>query len=450
MRRHVRAIAISGLVALAAVLGGVAIPVTAMAQEPTAAVRPTPAVRTSSIVAMQAALAAAAGTAAAVDGDGADAGPPMISCVLTTDCLGIKGSSSLSSGGAPSAATRVARWNGSSWKGVGVRLPKGTKSDDLNAVSCKGAKSCLAVGDYYTSTGSTPTSHALALTYNGTSLRPTPTVPAPKGLPYVALTGVSCVTTRYCVAVGTASSPPFGITFNDSATIIETWNGAKWTLHTITTPTTKIVEIDGVSCATSAFCVVTGMITSLPSSSFSSHPYVALWNGKKLTTMKPAVVGSSSDLVEPDGVSCATPSSCAVTGTNQGSASSGSTATASGFTEIWNGKAWKLATVTWPAGIAASALVGVSCYAAQHCEAVGADLKQKSAQAAAVSYNGTAGAVLTVPAPPKGDSSIFDYVSCLPWASCVAVGQKGKTSASPSAALTGVWNGKAWKLYPGF
>jgi hypothetical protein len=67
-----------------------------------------------------------------------------------------------------------------------------------------------------------------------------------------------------------------------------------------------------------------------------------------------------------------------------------------------------------------------------------------------VSYNGTAGAVLTVPAPPKGDSSIFDSVSCLPWASCVAVGQKGKTSATPSAALTGVWNGKAWKLYPGF
>jgi hypothetical protein len=443
MRRQVRRIAISGLVALAAVLGVVAVPATAMAQ-------PASAVRSGSVIAT-----GTAGPALLLGDSVVGPGAPMISCVLTTDCLGIKGSSSQGDGGA-STPTRVVRWNGSSWKSVGLRLPKGTKSHDLLGVSCRGVKSCLVVGDYYTSTSDTATSHALALSYNGTSLKPTPTVPLPKGMPYVALTGVSCATTRYCVAVGTASSPPFGITENDSATIIETWSsGAKWTLHTITTPASEVVEIDGVSCATSAFCVVTGTSENLNSPSFDSTLYFASWNGKKLTTMKPTAVGGFSDLVEPIGVSCATSSSCVVTAVSLGSVSSvssGNTTTSTGFTEIWNGKKWQLATVTWPTGIAAAILVGVSCYAARSCEAVGvdgADVK-KSVQAAAVSYNGTEGAVQNVPAPPKGDSSVFDYVSCLPWASCVAVGETGKSTATSDTVMTGVWNGKVWKLRPGF
>ena len=41
-------------------------------------------------------------------------------------------------------------------------------------------------------------------------------------------------------------------------------------------------------------------------------------------------------------------------------------------------------------------------------------------------------------------------MSCLPWGSCVAVGETGKTTASSLAVMTGVWNGKAWKLAPGF
>jgi hypothetical protein len=141
-----------------------------------------------------------------------------------------------------------------------------------------------------------------------------------------------------------------------------------------------------------------------------------------------------------------------VTVINLGNVSSGSTTTSTGFTETWNGKTWQLAAVRWPPGIAGSLLVGVSCYAAHACEAVGADTAnaEKSAQAAAASYHGTAGAVQTVPAPPKGDSSVLYSVSCLPWATCVAVGEAGKATAASGAVMTGVWNGKAWRFSPGF
>src|SRR3984957_6052612 len=114
MRSRVRTIAISGLVALATVLGGVAIPATAMAQ-PTSGVRPMEAV---------AAAARTAGPARpASGGGGIFGGVPKISCVLATDCVAVEGTSSLSGEGT-TAPTRVARWNGKSWKNVGVTLPK--------------------------------------------------------------------------------------------------------------------------------------------------------------------------------------------------------------------------------------------------------------------------------------------------------------------------------------
>jgi hypothetical protein len=120
------------------------------------------------------------------------------------------------------------------------------------------------------------------------------------------------------------------------------------------------------------------------------------------------------------------------------------------FTEIWNGKTWQLAKVAWPKGDTYSFTMGVSCYAAHSCEAVGMDGEKSFVDAAAVSFNGTAGTLQAAPAPSKGDANAFAAVSCLPGGSCVAIGETGKTTASSGALMTGVWSGKAWKLDPGF
>ena len=441
-----RKIVISGLVAVAAVLGGVAVPATAMAQQPAGA-----AARPDSVAALRPGITARPTLVT----DGVD-GAPLISCVLATDCLGVEGSSSISDGG-QSAPTRVARWNGSAWKGVGVALPKGAKSDDLKAVSCRGAKSCLVVGDYYTSKSEDANAHVLALTYNGTSLKSTPTVPLPKGTTEAALSGVSCVTTRYCVALGVAFGDTAAFGEGGSVTIIETWNGARWTLHTAAQSVGATAEVQPtiVSCATTAFCVLAGEATSFTSTAFSVKLSVASWNGKKLTTMKPATL-SSADEPLPTAVSCATTSNCAVTGVDLGDVTSNSPS-ATGFTEIWNGKTWQLGNVTWPKGDVDSFTMGVSCYAAHSCEAVGVDgastADNAPADAFAASFNGTAGSLQSVPAPSKGDSNTFTDVSCLPWGSCVAIGETGETGKAATGSLpvmTGVWNGKAWKLDPGF
>jgi hypothetical protein len=489
----VQKIAISGLAAVAAVLGGAAVPTVAMAQ-PIAAAHPAAAAASVtteagpvSATALRAAAAERIAEAskitkavgrAGVDwradvataADGAtSAGEPLDSCVFTVDCLAVEGAADLTgsaAGGSVSAATaaplvHAARWNGTSWKGVGVALPAGTKAADLNGISCKGAKSCLVAGDYYTSTSDTAASHALALVYNGTSLKPAPAVPLPKGTTDSSFSGVSCATTSYCVAVGVADGNSAAFGEDGELTLLETWNGAKWTLHTVseTSGSSEILPTE-VACATPAFCALTGEKVTVTGSSssptISIGLYFASWNGKTLTTMKSVAAASSTDFVAPVSVSCATSANCGVTGLVADlNGSSASTVEVGSFTEIWNGSSWQLATTPWPAGTTEAITLGISCYAAHTCEAVGADSTDpataavQSADVAAVSYNGTTGTLQALTTPAKGDSDEFTSVSCLPWGTCVAVGDTGKDTATSPATMTGTWSGKAWELHPG-
>lgn len=419
----VSGIAVSGLVALAAVLGSGAGPAAAVT-------RP-------AAVTQLAAAARAASVAAPAAGGSLTEIFPKISCVSAADCLGIEGSTGTTT------VTSIARWNGSAWKRARVTLPKGTRSLDLTGVSCKGAKSCLVVGDYYMSTSSSALGHALALMYNGTSLRPTPRVPLPAAATDVTLGGVSCTTSSHCVAFGTAAgnSAAFGTT--GMVTLIETWNGAKWTLHTVASPAKAAVEFSGISCVTSVYCVLAGEYFS---STGTETLYLRSWNGKKLTVMKPASLGSSKGLPIVGSVSCATLSNCGVAGIMDGS----STGTVSGFAEVWNGKTWRAATLAWPAATAESFLLGISCFGAHTCDAVGLAGSATTPSAVAEAYNGTSWALQPVPAPATGRVSILSSVSCLSAAKCVAVGETGLASAATPATMTGVWNGTSWTFDPGF
>jgi hypothetical protein len=449
MRSHVRRIAISGLVALAAVLGGAAVPATAMAQ-PTSDARPGVSATAAATATVVVASRAGAEAADAESGGGS----PNISCVLATDCLAVRGSSSLSGVGTYTPA-RVERWNGSSWHRVGVTLPARTTSVDLNGVSCRGTKLCLVVGDYYKSTKGNAASSPLALIYNGASLRPISAMPLPKGQPNVTLTGVSCPTTRNCVALGLANGNPAGLNkYSDGISFIETWNGARWALRTIVSSATTVAAPSSVSCATASFCVLMGEVTSVSNGYVTVGLYLGLWNGRRLARMRAPAAGGAESTVEPSGVSCATSANCAVTGIVVGD-TSGSTLSIKGFTQVWNGRAWQSAKTRWPKGVAESFLWDVSCYGAHSCEAVGFDAAKTDSppvDATGVSYRGGTGTgtVQAVPKPSKGRSTSFAAVSCLPSGSCVAVGDTGKSTALSPALMTGVWNGRAWRLGPGF
>lgn len=423
-----RKIAFTGLAVLSIMLG-VVVPAKAATG---------PAARLSAVAASATRLSATAAPAPTIGPAGTMIDPSVsgsrVSCASATNCLAV--SQNVDSAG---DATPVAdAWNGTAWKALAVPLPKGA-TGGLNTVSCKQA-SCLAIGYYSTETGD----HTLAWKWNGKSLTPAAAPPLPAGAVDASLGGVSCATASSCVMIGSVSASS-----GTAHVVIDTWNGAKWTMRTAAFPSgMPLVQFYGLSCVSASYCVAGGMFISASSNSFAIEPLVATWNGKLFKTAKaPAPKGAAEPMITD--VSCVSATSCAATGVSF----SPSGATSYGFTDTLTGTTWKAAAIAWPKGSASSILLGVSCTSSKSCVAVGADgianaSSANSGHDAALSYDGKAWTVQkTVPLPGSGNVSMFGGVSCATATKCVASGMIGKVKGNAATPLNGVWNGASWKLF---
>lgn len=120
----------------------------------------------------------------------------------------------------------------------------------LNAASCVSATFCVAVG----SSGNAIDSESTTLVerFNGStwSIVPTPSVP---NVPSEFF-GVSCVSVRFCVAVGDDYSAEETFT----RTLTEVFNGLRWTI--VPSPNSRLgySSLSSVSCVSPTFCVGAG------------------------------------------------------------------------------------------------------------------------------------------------------------------------------------------------
>jgi hypothetical protein len=330
-------------------------------------------------------------------------------------------------------------WNGATWKSVAIHAPKGTRFEAMHGVSCKTASYCLAIGSDAGSGGSGP-ERSFALVWNGRAVRSAPVPPGPAGALQTLLNGVSCVAVNSCVAAGTTAGNG-GV----SKLLIETWNGAKWTMHALAGGNgISSVSALSVSCVSQSRCALAGDELGLTTG--TPRPYLASWNGKTATAMKvPLPSGAKSPLML--AVSCTSASDCAATGA---SINFGSTITTTAFTESWNGKAWTAHKFAWPAADPNSLLSGISCArstaAGTRCIAVGGAGPQGHSHPVAMSWNGKAWSVLTVPALGAGARGALEGVSCLTAKWCTAIGQAGPPSSVNGIPLAGFWNGSVWRL----
>jgi hypothetical protein len=348
-------------------------------------------------------------------------------CASASNCVAVGGSGETSTDSSH-ARPLAERWNGKAWLTVAVRLPAGASVGDLFRLTCLSATWCVATG-FYAKGG---LYHLLAEFWNGKAWTPTEP-PAPGGVGAVDnhLTGVSCLSVRNCVAVGSYD------TGSGTVGVIEKWNGAKWTRLTSALGA-GLSDLTEVSCPSAKFCVAVGTTGGV---------LVESWHGtawRRVSAPSPVPPGGIAVLI---GVSCASPSSCVAVGEAEGPGS--------GFaiTETWNGKAWTRARVPWPKTVTQTQLYDVSCASRTYCVAVGNTGQNPASplnagRAAAVVWNGRAWAVQPVPAPPRGKADIFFGVSCRSAANCAAVGLTGPVGAKSGRSLSGVWNGKAWKLVP--
>jgi hypothetical protein len=113
-----------------------------------------------------------------------------VSCVNASDCFAV---GYLPSDSGPSL---IESWNGSVWSIVPSPDPSSIVNA-LDAVSCASAHSCVAVGTFGDDT--TSMDESLIMTWDGTTW--TTSSPEPDGT-YSELLGVSCVSSKDCVADG--------------------------------------------------------------------------------------------------------------------------------------------------------------------------------------------------------------------------------------------------------
>ena len=255
------------------------------------------------------------------------------------------------------------------------------------------------------------------------------------------LFAVSCVSSKYCVAVGYDETADGG----DGGPLAETWNGRAWAAAGLKLPAGALGgALSGVSCTSQKSCFAVGdyRLRSDNPESDNTGALAESWNGKTWTVAQPPVpAGTTSAALS--GVSCTTSADCAAVG-----AYTQADGTTAGLAELWNGRAWANVSVKLPAGSVGGDLFGVSCSSSKSCVAVGSyGNADGDIVALAASWNGKAWTASQPSAPAGSLAAALQGASCLSSAACVAVGSYTQANGYPRG-LTESWNGKKWTEVP--
>ncbi|MBV8992781.1 MAG: hypothetical protein JO287_03545, partial [Pseudonocardiales bacterium] len=165
-----------------------------------------------------------------------------VSCVDAHDCwaVGYK-----QSGTGPDT-TWVEQWNGSAWNN-----DPDTQSGALYGVSCVDVSHCWAVGDLIGS----PTTNVIQF-WNGTAWT-TETAPD-QGSHFNELVNVTCVNTSWCWAVG------FYNDGTQDQALLAHWDGTSWTIPadlagaSNDSPSETFNSLSGVTCVSTSLCWAVG------------------------------------------------------------------------------------------------------------------------------------------------------------------------------------------------
>jgi hypothetical protein len=295
----------------------------------------------------------------------------------------------------------------------------GTAHSDnfLQGVSCAAPGACTAVGVH--SVGGRDVTLAESWQGSTWSVVPSPTPPSITA----GLNGVSCPAPAACTAVGGYETGP--VTGGRDKTLIESWNGARWSVVPSPNGPGKINGLDGVSCTSQTFCMAVGTQVTT-----ANKPLAESWNGSTWSLVPIPGAGPAGG-GELSGVSCTAPSACVAVGSY---GASGRT-----LAEYWNGTAWSVMPTPNPAKTATNTLLGVSCATRSACMAVGFDEASFTEHTLIERWNGTAWSLAAHPA----SGNILYGVSCAAAAACTAVGSS-YTGTPPT--LIESWNGATWSV----
>jgi hypothetical protein len=274
-----------------------------------------------------------------------------VSCVSPVVCMAV-GGSGFPSGGAPRLTgigqrTLAESWDGARWSVLPIPSP-GSSGTVLNSVSCASAEACMAVGAFGNSSGGGGT---LVESWDGSrwSVEPSPN----RGPGGSGLNGVSCVSPVACMAVGSYAGRR-----GAQRTLAESWDGSRWSVVPTPDPATDD-RLNSVSCVSAVACMAVGFSGSRNS---AVKTLVESWDGSRWSVLSGRNGFGQTVL---NGVSCAAADMCVAVG-SYGSRSSG----VKTLVESWDGSRWSAVRSPSP-GTSDRELDGVSCASATSCTAVG-------------------------------------------------------------------------------
>jgi hypothetical protein len=262
-----------------------------------------------------------------------------VSCFSSTSCAAV---------GKHGNEPLIERWKGTKW--VLVSSPHKGMSSVLGSVSCVSAKSCTAVGTY----DSAASGHQQTLieSWNGSTWS---VVPSPNGSTFDnLLSAVSCVSATSCKAVGHYVDGN-----NNGETLIERWNGRKWSIVPSPNAGSTYNELSGVSCVSTSWCKAVGIY-------YSAGTYLTLvesWNGRVWSIDSSPSEGNG--MIGLAGLSCMSVTQCKAVGYYAG----GPSDLDQTLIESWDGETWSIDSSPNEPGN--NSLGGVSCASATACKAVG-------------------------------------------------------------------------------
>ena len=333
----------------------------------------------------------------------------------------------------------------------------------LLGVSCVGAQSCWAVGEYQRPGELT---HPMAtMLVNGRGVGPRAVTLPPSADPsgYASLVSVSCRTMGECAAVGTYTSPASGARSGNELPMVAVSAGGRWQRAiAVVLPSDAargpgaLGYLDSVACARTADCVAVGSFTDRSGRARAFRvaislrpPSGAVSRGVELPFARlSSVLGAGAEGASLLGVSCWAPSDCVAVG----SASVGDGSRSVAITEETKHGRWlpEVAAAQPPtAGPAPSSswLDAVRCPTPGTCVAVGGlQPAGSSTSAGLVTTRGPAGWSW---APLLTGIDDLQSVACVPGGStCSATGvTTGYNDLTLTESTTAaVSNGTVWAL----
>jgi PKD repeat protein len=325
----------------------------------------------------------------------------------------------------------------SSWRVAALPQPPNSgKGEEAFGVSCLQPDECVAVGENWDL--GVHTSVTLAELWDGASWSVMPT-PNPSGLDegwqygrYAVLHGVSCASATSCVAVGHYKGPSETV-----EPLAEVWDGSGWSLtDPAHPPGSTSAALDDVSCATSTNCVAAGYYASGPG---AYRTLIERWDGAKWSVETPPnPTGSSSSWLA--GISCTSTSICFAAGAYQAGSIEKT------LVERWSGETWSVQSTPNPGSRDEARLEAISCPASSACTAVGYYRGGPTLVTLAEHWDGAQWAAQSTPTP-DGEGYLWS-VSCATPSACTAAGTYYSPEETDHGfrGLIERWSGNDWSV----